>query len=402
VRSTVATGIAVVAVGLAASSLAGCDSPAPERREPPKRVRRVIEPPTERVGPLPPYAIRADGVGPYKVGDKLSDLLERLASGPRIALFEIPGVVHRNVIRAEDDTILIGGEQASTASFVAVIGGEVARTESGIHVGSTHDELARALGPALDEPQRVRDPRVVVPTGLPNLRVVLDGGEVAAIVVTGAATRPRQPLECQRPASSERGFGACMTPAGELIAVSGDDVVIRSADGERVIASLPKFPGLLFAAPLHLAAESRDELVIVTRTDEAASRRWGITAYRLEGVRPVRTVDATQVYQLSSANARWIGAELRDVELYLELTNRPDGIDLGGLLTTRSAAKSATKFRDVVVISSASVPRRRGKPAVVEASDAGAQAAPRAQPHGGDAGVDALDPSSEPAETVEP
>ena len=46
---------------------------------------------------------------------------------------------------------------------------------------------------------------------------------------------------------------------------------------------------------------------------------------------------AWQVYQLSNANARWIGADLHDVELYLELTGRPDGIDVGGLLTTHSA-----------------------------------------------------------------
>src|SRR5512139_1284002 len=98
---------------------AACGNRHRDKKPPPRdapRARRVIEPSTDRVGPLPPYAIRSDGVGPYKLGEKLSELLEQLASGPRIELFEIAGVVHRNVIRAEDDTILIGGEQASTAS----------------------------------------------------------------------------------------------------------------------------------------------------------------------------------------------------------------------------------------------------------------------------------------------
>ncbi|HET7503615.1 MAG TPA: hypothetical protein VFK02_21490, partial [Kofleriaceae bacterium] len=150
-------GLVAATAALACAAGAGCGNRHREPREPPRdarQARRVIEPSTDRVGPLPPYAIRADGVGPYKLGEKLSDLLEQLASGPRIELFEIAGVVHRNVIRAEDDTILVGGEQSSTASFVAVVGADVARTESGVHVGSTRDEVTAALGPPVDDPDR--------------------------------------------------------------------------------------------------------------------------------------------------------------------------------------------------------------------------------------------------------
>jgi hypothetical protein len=394
--------LATVLVGLA---LGACGNRAREKEPPPRdaqRARRVIEPSTDRVGPLPPYAIRGDGVGPYKLGEKLSDLLEQLSSGPRIELFEIAGVVHRNVIRAEDDTVLIGGEQASTASFVAVIGGAgVASTESGIHVGSTRDELIAALGSPIDEPTRARDPRLIVPSGLPGVRVVLDSGHVAAMVVTGTSAPARQVINCQRPASTETAFGACMTSAGELVVVRGDDVVIKSADGERVVATPPKVAGLVFAAALHIAAESRDELVLITRTDEAAARSWGISAYRLEGARLVRTVDATQLYQLSSATARWIGADLREVELYLELTSRADGIEVGGLLTTRSAGKASTKFRDVVVISPASVPRRR-KSAPAEASDAGVVDAAHALRALPEATEEASEPASEPADPAKP
>jgi hypothetical protein len=360
------------------SALAGCNSRRRENREAPHdapRLRRVIEPSTDRVGPLPPYGIRADGVGPYKLGEKLSDLLERLASGPRIALFEVPGVVHRNVIRAEDDTILIGGEQASTASFVAVVGSEVARfTESGVHVGSTREELIAALGPSVDDAARARDPRLVVPVSLPGIQAVLDGERVAAIVVTTAAPPPRAVADCPRPSATEKAVGMCMTGAGELLQIEGDQVSIRSADGDRTLASPPKLSGLVFAAPLR-ASDGHDELVAVTRSDEAGARSWWLSAYRFEGARLVRAVDAAQVYQLSAANARWIGAaDVRDVELYLELTSRPDGIEVGGLLTTMVTARGATKIRDVVVISQVMVPRRRGKSAPAEASDAGVPA----------------------------
>jgi hypothetical protein len=388
---------AVVALAIAVT---GCGNRRSEKHEPPRdaqRPNRVIEPSTDRVGPLPPYAIRGDAVGPYKLGEKLADLLEQLESGPRVELFEIAGVVHRNVIRAEDDAILIGGEQASTASFVAVIGGEVARTEAGVHVGSTREELVRALGPSSDPPERARDPRLVVPSGMPGLRAVMDGtgddAKVSALVVAAVVAPPRSQPACARPASTERGVGACMSAGGELIQVGDDEIAIRSADGERALVAPFKVPGLVFAAPLRVIGEARDELVVVMRSDEPSARSWSVTAYRLDGARLTRSVDATPVYQLSTGSARWIGADVRDVELYLELTGRVDGIDVGGLLTTRGSAKAATKFRDVVVISGASVARRRGKAPASEPGDAGVPAAPRVTQ---DAASDGPAPADEP------
>lgn len=405
----------LLVVGALAS--AGCGNRRAENREVPhdaRQTRRVIEPSPDRVGPLPPYAIRADGVGPYKLGEKLSELLEQLASGPRIELFEIAGVVHRNVIRAEEDTILVGGEQASTASFVAVVGGEVARTESGIHVGSTRDEVVAALGATRDDPDRARDPRLLVPRALPNVRVVIDADRAAAIVVTNAAqaaaTPARRAYECDRPTPSGRALGACMTATGELLEIGNDDVAIKSADGERTIATLTKLAGLVFAAPLRSAVDGRDELVVITRTDDPALRSWWIAAYRLDGTRLTRTIDPTQLYQLSSANARWIGADLHEVELYLELASRADGIDVGGLLTTPSAPRAATKIRDVVVISAASVVRHRGKAGPTEGSAASPGASAAASPAPAvnapsrtpmDAAVDA-DPAGAESESKQP
>jgi hypothetical protein len=234
---------------------------------------------------------------------------------------------------------------------------------------------------------------------------VLVDDRVTAIVVASATPVPQRATDCPRPAPPERliedgerrgsgrspagtneeverrgtgspavrgtggAIGACLTAAGELIEV-GDDIVIRSADGERTLAPPLRLSGLVFAAPLRSAAEARDELVVVTRSDEPASRTWWLAAYRLEGARLVRVVEATPLYQLSSANARWIGADLRDVELYLELISRTDAIEVGGLLTTPGAPRATTKIRDVVVIATTSVPRKRGKSAQAEPADA--------------------------------
>lgn len=372
-----------VAVFVAQSGCSDRDRPPPPRDPP--RQRRVIEPPTRTVRPQPPYAIRADGVGPYRLGDKLSDLLEQLPSGPRIALFDIPNLLHRSLIRAEDDTVLIGGEPTSTATFIAVVGKDVARTESGIHVGSTKDELARAIAPSTGELDRARDPRMIAPTVPGNARIILDEDRVVAIVVSTdtASPTPRIPpirdggtdASCPRPAPTEKAFGACLTGVGELVEVDGDDVTVRAPESERALTL--RIPNLVFAAALRNPVEGRDELVAITRTDDAQLRSWSLVAYRFEGQRFVRAVvDPSVLYQVSASNARWIGAELRDLDLYLELTSRPDAIEVGGLLTTHPEARPQTAWRDVVVISPVSVARRHGKSAGAEGSDAGVVDAP--------------------------
>ena len=357
--------------------LAACSDhdAAPLKREP-ERQRRVIEPPSGRVRPLPPHAIRADGVGPYRLGASLAELLDELPSGPKIAQLDIPGVVHRSLLHAEDDAVLIGGEPVGKASFVAVIGGEVARTESGIHVGSTRDELAHALGPFVEDPDHARDPRVVVPSGLRNARVVLENGDrVAAIVISAESEAPRaNRVEngCSRPATEEpKKFGACLSAGGEVVSSEGDEIVVRAPDSEKILAQT-RVSGLVYAAALRDPADGRDQLVAISRAEDAQMRSWLLTAFRLEGARLVKVIEPTVLYQLTGANARWIGAELRDLDLYLELTNRPDAIEVGGLLTSRAG----DKIRDIVVISSIPAPRRHAKSAPAEAVEQGSATNP--------------------------
>lgn len=368
--------LAVVLVPLAGAL--GCDREPARRERPrdPQRERRVIEPPVGNVRPLPPHAIRADGVGPYRIGERLSVLLEQLPSGPRIAVFEIPGLLHRSLIRAEEDTVLIGGEPASSATFVAVVGPDVARTESGIHVGSTKGEVVAALGPITDELDSAHDPHVIVPKGLRNARIILHEDRVAAIVVSadsgtparGTPTRDGMSAACPRPASTDRGFGACLTGGngGELVEVLDTEVAIRAAETGRVIAAFKVPPRVVFVAPLR-APDGRDELVIVSETADAQQRRWSMVTWRFDGGKLAKT-EAVPLYQVTTSNARWIGAELDEVELYLELSSHSDSVEVGGLLTTRP---KQGPWRDVVVISPVSVPRRSGKSAPPEGVDAG-------------------------------
>ena len=356
-----------------------------ERAKPPPhdpQRRRVIEPPTGSVvRALPPFAIQKDGVGPYKLGEPLERVLEDLPSGPHIALFDIPGVVHRTLIRTEDDTVLIGGEPTSVASLVAVIGADVARTESGVHVGTTKDELLKLLGPVADAPDRARDPRMIVPAAQRNLRAIMEGDRAAALVlVADPGTPAAVPPACARPAAVERSFGACLDK-GELVEVDGDDVGLRVPDSDKPIATV-RISGLVFAAALENLVDGRDELVAVSRTDDAQVRSWTLHVYRLlEGGRLVKAIEPVPLYQLSSSNARWIGSDLHDLDLYLELISRPDVIEVGGLLTTRIGTLANRKIRDVVAISPVPVPRRRGKAgeapdAGVETVDAGARPKP--------------------------
>jgi len=190
------------------------------------------------------------------------------------------------------------------------------------------------------------------------------------VLVADPGTPSAVASACARPAAIEKAFGACLDK-GELIEVDGDDVGVRVAEGDKSIATV-RISGLVFAAALENLVDGRDELVAISRTDDAQVRSWTLHVYRLvEGGRLVKAIEPVTLYQLSSSNARWIGSDLRDLDLYLELVSRPDVIEVGGLLTTRTGVQGNRKIRDVVAISPVPVPRRRGKAG--EAVDAGVE-----------------------------
>jgi hypothetical protein len=340
--------------------LAACEGrkPSEPTREPERKSRVVEAPPSRGVRALPPHAIRADGVGPFKLGATVAALLDQLPSGPRITQFTLPGVIQRDILRAENDAIVIGAEPQGKATFVSVVRGEVARTESGVHVGSTRTDLVHALGAPLEELDRALDPRVVIPSGLKNARVLFDGDRISGFVV----------LADER-AKSEAKDGAAAQRA-EIVRYVNEDITVLSRE-EKPLATV-RVPNLVFAAALRNPSDGRDEIVAVSKSQTGTSVTWSVVAFRLYDGKLPMVILPTKVYELTDANARWIGAEVPDVELYLEVTSRTDGIEVGGLLTTASAGR----IRDLVVISPVPVPRRRTKPMSHEASDAGIPDAP--------------------------
>jgi hypothetical protein len=373
-------GIVVVAVAALASAPACSDHDQPQPKKGAQRSRRVIEPPSRGVRALPPHAIRADGVGPYKLGALAADLLDQLPSGPRIRQFTIPGIVHRDMLRGEDDAILIGTEPQGRAMFVAVVRADVARTETGIQVTSTRDELEQALGPPIDSPDHARDPRIVIPSKLDNAHVVIDGNRIAAIVLTPPGehikdtppeTKDVKEHPCTRPAE-DRGrhlMGACLSAAGEYLRAEDEEITVLARDGDKTLATL-RVPGMSFAVPLRNPADGRDDVVAIIQTAETETRTWSLVAYRLIDGKLMRTIEPTPLYLLNAAHARWVGSDLSDLDLFVELSARPDSIEASGMLATRVGAS----IRDIVVISPTQAPRRRVKAPPVEATGAGLDA----------------------------
>jgi hypothetical protein len=180
---------------------------------------------------------------------------------------------------------------------------------------------------------------------------------------------PQPEPGCKRPeASGKRQIGACLSSGGELIDAAGEELVVHPPDSERVLHQL-RVPGLVFAAPLRGPGDGRDELVVVSRVDEPHRRTWMLAAYRLEGARLVRALEE-ELYTLTAMHSRWIGADLRDVDLYLELASGADAIEVGGLLTTRAGER----IRDVALLSPKVVTRRHHKGAAGEGQDGKAAA----------------------------
>src|SRR5450755_2015640 len=216
--------VKLLVIALLALGCSDHDRPHAAASEASDRTPRVLDPPPQNVRALPPHAIRADGVGPYKLGLTLERLGTQIPSGGRNAQVDIPSVVHLSVLHAEEDAILIGGEPLGRATFVAVVGSQIARTETGVQVGSTRDELIRALGQPSIELDRARDPRVIVPSNLRELRAVMDGDRVVGLVVA-ASEPPSKPDGCVRPTGDDKKVGACVTGAPELVSLENDELV---------------------------------------------------------------------------------------------------------------------------------------------------------------------------------
>jgi hypothetical protein len=332
---------------------------------------RHLPEPVGTMHSLPPHPIRSDGIGPYVLGERFEVLYGIAPRLARLEPFDIRGVVRSHIIHAEEETVLIGGEPGGTANFIAVIDPNVARTESGFHVGSSREELEKSLGAPVAAIDRAIDPHVIIPATMRNARAVMDVDRVIAFAVTTDAWTERAGDDCPRPPNDGARLGVCFGPP-YLIDVDGDEIAVRapgSAVTDKPVATA-RVSGLVYAAALRNPTDNRDEVVAIARIDDASVRSWTLSSFQLDKGKLVKAFEPAPLYQLSAANARWIGAELHDVDLYIELASRNDGIEVGGLLTTRSR-EEIDKIRNIVPLSPVVVPHRHGKPTVVETGDAG-------------------------------
>jgi hypothetical protein len=370
---------------------------------PDQPARRVIEPPRRDVRALPPHAITAGGVGPYKLGVAMERILSALPSGPRLTVLQIPSVLDVRVGR--DDGLVVGGERQGPASFIAVLREGFARTADGTGVGSTREAVVAALGPALAAPTVARDPALWTGSKLPGARFVFDGDRVIAVllaadVVAGGAVATRCGPDTQAgedawagvvPASA-RFRPACLGQADGYAVIGEQLVIAASAQADRParrIASA-QVPGLRWAAALRGDGD-RDDLIAVAEQVRDRQRIVSVIALRPDGgkLAPVASVEA---YRLTEQGLALIGATIAGVELELEVAADGDLLTVGGVFVHRPAGKVsvvAPLWPVTVRRTRRAGDEREGKPDGREPAagrDAGAHAGRPPPPDGGDAG----------------
>lgn len=171
-------------------SIPACDEPGqPLPASEGSRVRRVFRPPPDHLRAVPPHAIHVTGVGPYELGMPLQKILDLLPGGPRVVVAQIDDVLDYDVVRADDEAVIVGSARSRPRGvvFVSVLDERIARTEHGIGVGTPLARLREVLGKPAHHPSLAMDPRMVVFGQLPNTRFVLarrgDKRTVAAVTV---------------------------------------------------------------------------------------------------------------------------------------------------------------------------------------------------------------------------
>lgn len=349
---------------LVLAMLAGCeDTPrasAPDDAE--ARRPRVFAPPPGQVRPVPPHAIRARGVGPYVLGEPLKDVLSSLPYGPRVELLKLRGIVDYSLVRAEGGRVIVGVARPDGVSFVAVLDPEVARTESGLGVGSTDQELAEALGAPAGGPKLARDPRMRVFAKLPNVTFVMADGKVAAVVVaaraedgaaSGAGTgktapapaTPATPAQSGCPetvsaATAREAAGVTLATAPVSMRCTDGKVVAAVVEGHEVIAvggpvagklkrsAKSAIPGLVFAALVDVAPGFPPEVAAVSSERRGNSRDTRVTLLKPTAGTLSVTTERTP-YRLSET--AWMAARLEDTDLMIEVAAEGDQIEVGGL-----------------------------------------------------------------------
>lgn len=282
--------------------------------------RRIPSPRPNPVRALPPFAVRATGVGPYKLGEALPDLLQEPPYG--VTVFDAPGLVRLNVIHAEQGGVVAGGSPLAPASFVAVVRPGMAQIERGADIGTTAERLHEIMGRPV---AGLADRRGVVFARAPQITFLV-GTHVEALLVSDE--RPPNdrcainPVvrDMSLPQLPHRGCGN----KGVMVAWSEHGAALVS-DRAAEHGPITPLAGLIAVGP-----GVATEVGALRVEGTPSSRTWYYVSFRREGNRLVRTGEQV-LYELTTERVAVLAATLADVDLVVRVS---DGV-AGGLLVVR-------------------------------------------------------------------
>ncbi len=439
--------LVVAALAVGSWGCADEEAPAPAVSDEAKRARRVLDPPAGEVLAVPPHVIHALGVGPYRLGISLREVLRLSSRGPRVTLIQVDGVVDYSLVRPEGDGLIVGVDGLNEVVFVSVLDHEIARTESSLGVGSEVAALEAALGPVLSAPERAMDPRLLGFAALPNVRFLLDEERerVRAVVVrqverralaeltaaasgsapAPAASPPTAAAEAESgaaercPSAAQRDWAESMvrvlSAAGESVqlvrvacllapgrgapTVSGTagpgagaaQALVTLADRVVVVAGTAERPRRVasYAAPGVVFAQPLDvgadghDEIAIVRAEAGAD--WRALVVELVRLEGGRLVrlGGREAYRLSERSAAWIGAQLAQLSWWIELEADDHEVHVSGLFVRGGGAGPAI----VAPLSPVQFDVQRRRSASAGGADAGPPAdAADAGPGAGDDG----------------
>lgn len=382
---------------LACQVVSACTTPSREgasssERDANPRPRRWLKPPPGEVHAYPPHAIRADGIGPYVLSQTLSDVLHSLPEGPRVELLQIGSVANWRVVRAEGGQLLLLADAQNQVAAAAVLGADVARTETGQGVGATGAELRKTLGIEIERGDMAYDRRVYEFAKLPGVSFVTHAAvdapdektRVIAVVLgwrdrqittpgeslplaqdrrlaratcrVGGALADARPelLAAVRGRTSPRlaegtqpslpiiRFGCFTTPSPEaVVALPGELAIVGGERGKLRRLGVFAVAAVDFATVIDLDDDGRDEIIVGTQQRSILERAVEITVLRWEGGRLVALATA-RPFAISAGEAAAVGVTPGDIDLVLEFSRREGGLGIGGLYLARKGGQGAS------------------------------------------------------------
>lgn len=128
----------------------------------------------------------------------------------------------------------------------------------------------------------------------------------------------------------------CFAGAGERLLAAGDDSVVAlewAGEGLEPVAELSA-PGLAYAAPLDVAGEGRQLAAIATMRRDGGEVVAELSLARL-AAGGLEVVDRFPAYRITERWARWIGADLADLEILLTARASAGAVEVGGIFLHR-------------------------------------------------------------------